>query len=677
MPYPLQLEFAQEACARGPTPKFVDLLTFVENRARVYNSFYGRLLTRPSRSQFSRSPQRIRQAKSFNVMESTCPIDAPKPTVSKATINVKGKIRSQSAPCCSYCEGDHSIYRCLNFQALEMPKRRQFVKSANLCFNCFGTKHRVGACNSKFCCRSCGKRHHSLLHDERTVSSPEPAVTTTKTNKITAAIDFNSRADKAPIRLMVVPVEIVNPSSRLRKIRTNCFVDFGSTRSYISTNLARRLNLSGPTETISMATANATTSCLGSSVKFAVRGLNESTEIVVSDAYTLESIPDVKEFVVHPEIIYKYDHLAHLEFAKVDSEVELLLGSDVIARYPISESLVGGDDTPTAYHLVIGWALAGPDLLLETPGISRTNSSLDRVLKSSDSTIPLCQYCKNDFPDLLYDPTVSAPSQNDKRAKEIMLNSIRLVDGRFEIALPWVADDLKLDNNRSLAYKRLISMKRKFNKDPGLYQRYCDKIKQLRNDGYCELIPSTELTPSRLTNYLPHHAVGPKFRIVFDCSATNNGFNLNQNLLAGEFHTSSLLGVLIRFRQERVAMTSDITSMFLRIRLRKTDTDAMRFLWYKNDDFSQPIVEYRMLSHVFGATCSPAVATLALHVARLNLSGATPETLSTVNRNFFVDDCLKSVATEEEMRFLITDLRQLLATAGFHLPNSPLIASTY
>ena len=43
------------------------------------------------------------------------------------------------------------------------------------------------------------------------------------------------------------------------------------------------------------------------------------------------------------------------------------------------------------------------------------------------------------------------------------------------------------------------------------------------------------------------------------------------------------------------------------------------------------------------------------------------QTVDTVNRNFFVDDCLKSVATVPETFRLANQLVQLLAKGGFHL----------
>ena len=56
-----------------------------------------------------------------------------------------------------------------------------------------------------------------------------------------------------------------------------------------------------------------------------------------------------------------------------------------------------------------------------------------------------------------------------------------------------------------------------------------------------------------------------------------------------------------------------------------------------------------MLVHLFGSTSSPCSASLALRKTANDFGGDfDAETLDTVNHNFYIDDCLKSVATVPE-----------------------------
>ena len=56
----------------------------------------------------------------------------------------------------------------------------------------------------------------------------------------------------------------------------------------------------------------------------------------------------------------------------------------------------------------------------------------------------------------------------------------------------------------------------------------------------------------------------------------------------------------MRFRKNAVAITSDVEQMFYQFRVTENHRDYIRFFWYRDNDFSKPLIEYRMTSHVFG-----------------------------------------------------------------------------
>ena len=172
---------------------------------------------------------------------------------------------------------------------------------------------------------------------------------------------------------------------------------------------------------------------------------------------------------------------------------------------------------------------------------------------------------------------------------------------------------------------------------------------------------------------LPHHPVfhpkkPEKTHVVFDCSAKYRDTSLNGQLSQGPNLTNSLVGVLTRFRKGPVALMVDIESMFLQVRVPLEDANVLRFLWWPNGDLQSEPEQYQMLIHLFGATSSPSCASFALRqTAEDNKNYFDPVTVETVQRNFYVDDCLKSVETEEEANELQEELRLLLSQGGFHL----------
>lgn len=109
-------------------------------------------------------------------------------------------------------------------------------------------------------------------------------------------------------------------------------------------------------------------------------------------------------------------------------------------------------------------------------------------------------------------------------------------------------------------------------------------------------------------------------------------------------------------------MMADIQAMFHLIKVMESDTD-FRFLWWPHGNVNSAPEEFRMTVHLFGAVSSPSIANFALRKTALdNANNFPPEVTSTIMKNIYVNDCLKSVPTEQEAVELISNL-----TTGFHL----------
>ncbi len=120
--------------------------------------------------------------------------------------------------------------------------------------------------------------------------------------------------------------------------------------------------------------------------------------------------------------------------------------------------------------------------------------------------------------------------------------------------------------------------------------------------------------------YLPifgvYHPQKPgQIRVVFDSSAQHQNISLNNVLLSGPDLNNSLLGVLVRFRKDRVAIMADIQQMFYGFLVKEDHRNYLRFLWYSNSNLSKEVVDYRMRVHVFGNSPSPSVAIYGLRLA--------------------------------------------------------------
>lgn len=169
---------------------------------------------------------------------------------------------------------------------------------------------------------------------------------------------------------------------------------------------------------------------------------------------------------------------------------------------------------------------------------------------------------------------------------------------------------------------------------------------------HAELAPI--IPPDKEHWYLPlfgvYHPRKPdQIRGVFDSSAEFKGVSLNEQLLQGPDFINNLLGILIRFRKENVAVVADIQSMFHSFLVDEDHRDYLRFMWHRDNDIERPLITYRMKVHVFGNRSSPSVAMYGLRrIGDLAAESYGQEVKDFIVNDFYVDDGLKSCATTRE-----------------------------
>ncbi|XP_051778811.1 uncharacterized protein LOC127526691 [Erpetoichthys calabaricus] len=264
-------------------------------------------------------------------------------------------------------------------------------------------------------------------------------------------------------------------------------------------------------------------------------------------------------------------------------------------------------------------------------------------------------------------------SQKNIKFMCIASDTASLVNGHYCINLPFRDETLKVPNNRCVAEQRAIGIKRKLTKYPTFHEDYKIFMKDILDTAYAIKVPTEQQTLEKeRVWYIPHHgAYHPKknkIRVVFDCTATYQGFPLNEQLLKGPDLTNTLIGVLTRFRDEPIALMADIKSMFYQVKVPDEDTDLLCFLWWPEGNLNNGLEEYKMTVHLFGATSLPSCASYALRRTAEDARDTAPEEAdNTVLHNFYVDDCLKSVDTEEQAIKLAKGLQALCLKGGFYL----------
>ena len=131
---------------------------------------------------------------------------------------------------------------------------------------------------------------------------------------------------------------------------------------------------------------------------------------------------------------------------------------------------------------------------------------------------------------------------------------------------------------------------------------------------------------------------------------------------------NSLISVLLSFFQEPVAVMTDVEAILHQVLVHPKDIDALKFLWYPDDDLNKELEEFRMLVHLFGGVWSSSCAGFALRKTVMDHAQKfEADVIETVQCNFYVDDLLKSLKTLNDAVMMYEKLTELLTLGGFHL----------
>ena len=158
-----------------------------------------------------------------------------------------------------------------------------------------------------------------------------------------------------------------------------------------------------------------------------------------------------------------------------------------------------------------------------------------------------------------------------------------------------------------------------------------------------------------------------KIRVVFDCAATYCGASLNAKVLKGPDLANKVVGVLLRFREEPIALMADVEAIYHHLKVHPDDIDALCFLWYPYCDLTREPEKYHMSVHSFGEVWSASCANYGLQRTAKDSNDFDPEVIRSVEKNSYDNDYLKSVESHEKAIRSVDQLRNLLAREGFAL----------
>ncbi|XP_048249047.1 uncharacterized protein LOC125378158 [Haliotis rufescens] len=642
LPYGLQERWTSHATRykrtnKVPFPPFSIFVDFVRDISKEKND--------PSfaHETYTASPRKDR---------SKLPFSRPPQVVANRKTEVTQETRANQdwSNLCPVHKTDHSLNQCKAFKLKTLEDSKALIKRFGICYRCCLTStHLAKACREFVKCAVCGSsRHATALHvvdweqENSETGTPSPRVndggerkdSPSDTSKFPIASKytqicgdgFAGKSCSKTVLVKVYPEGKPDMATRMYAI-----FDDQSNASLVKSEFFTIMEADGEVIPYTLSSCAGRKDTSGRRAKgYIVESLVGHSRLQLPTLIECNQIPDHREEIPVPEVAMHYNHLKDIAncIPPLDNDAQILL---LIMKE--------------------GWSSGNEKNKVIFTARERNGQNEDKlfVTTQEDDTLGL--------------------SVEDREFLEIMDNEmVKTSEGNWISPLPFQNGRRRLPNNRSQALNRAKTLDRCLKRETIKRQQFLEFMQRILDNYHAELAPP--LTEDEERWYLPlfgvYHPKKPdQLRAVFNSSANHEGTSLNDVPLKGPDLANSLVGVLLRFRRESTAVMADIQQMFYFFLVKEEHRNFLRFLWYKDNDINQELVEYRMKVHVFGNSPSPAVATYGpRRSAKSVVETYGKDVQLFVERDFYVDDGLTCLLTTEQAIDLIKRTQQALLSGG-------------
>ena len=555
---------------------------------------------------------------------------------------------------CWLCKSStHWPDQCHKFAALNADDRLKAVKDNHACFSCLkraGRDHRISNCSRRKQCTEkengvqCSWYHHPLLHKSTDLR-----------------VSISSVTDSHDALLPVITADISGQGGLYK--RGNILLDSGAQISLIRLETAESLGLEGKNISITITKVGGEEQEMKTK-EFKVQVTSPSNKRgFLIKAVGIPRIGDDVAAITRTDVT----ELARLTGEKIHrgtGPVDLLIGIDH-ARLHTGETKQSG-------HLVarnspLGWVVFGA-----ASGKIQQASSV--LLVSYSTPVDLSDFWTTEAMGVAVKPCICSAdkiTQSEREETRIIQSSCTKMGNQWMIPYPWKADPKLLPDNRSQAIKKLEATERRLRKNPENAEAYDQQMQEMERMKFSRKLSEKELNEYKgPVHYIAHHEVlrpdkkSTPVRIVFNSSSVYQGHRLNDYWFKGPDLLNGLFGVVLRFRENRVAVSGDISKMYHRILIPLEDQHVHRFLWREMKTDREPDTYVKTVL-TFGDKPAPAMAQIALKKTAEEGESLSPHAAKTLKNNSYMDDILDSVHTVKEAQELTTGIDKVLEKGGF------------
>ncbi|KAF9420175.1 hypothetical protein HW555_003588 [Spodoptera exigua] len=212
--------------------------------------------------------------------------------------------------------------------------------------NRINSSHQLKDCKSIFTCRTCKRKHHTLLHRER----PQPQ----EPNPTVSALISKSHLNTT-VLLATAIVQVRDASGRMQSFRA--LFDTGSQSNFITESAVKSLGFTP------------------AKVDTKVSGLGEAMAPISGDVTCSVGTSTRVYYKLNMHVIKKicgdqpiaqlntsgWSHIKSLTLADpgfdIPGPIDLLLAADVFVESILNQRIKGGYNQPTAFNSIYGWLL--------------------------------------------------------------------------------------------------------------------------------------------------------------------------------------------------------------------------------------------------------------------------------------------------------------------------------
>ena len=591
--------------------------------------------------------------------------------VTESEGSTAASLYSTSKEACVFCErSNHQSTECYSAKRMSLEERKKKIQDSRACYNCLKSGHSVNKCKSKYVCFVCQRKHHTLICPGKEAFQKEDleqVVDGVKTMTVVQpSVLTSTKVANNVVLMKTLLVRVKGTDHKERQVRL--LFDDGSQKSYIKTSLAKELHceklneikiqncLFGGkvTEMKSRFQLKVNLRGAGGHYKQARREAIMVNEDVISGA-----CPKVPRGPWIQELAEKRIFIT--DMGASSSEVEILIGSDLWGSF-MTGRMIQLRCGLTAVESIFGWTLSG---------------KINSVSKNSVacSVITMLTQEERSLTDMWSLETIGIKDSAEKISQEeheiemktaFHQNITREENGRYVVRLPWINQSIQLPSNKFVAEKRLVSTTKKL-KEQNEFQNYENIFRSWEKEGIIEEVSGE----SEKEHFLPHRPVfkpdslTTPVRPVFDASCrVGKAPSLNDCLEKGPNLLEVIPSILLRFREKRIGVISDVRKAFQMISVHNDDRNFQKFLWWESPEV---LKQYRHCRVVFGVNCSPFILAAVIEWHLRNVDPRHQPTAEVLRKSLYVDNSVVSFDEVEDYRKFREEATHLMEQAKMEL----------